>query len=90
MMLIVHLEEMKLYGLNENLLYSVKEISSSSKESRNSDININSDKFNSYYGSELMNLGLITTDPSAGQVLDDGETCTDYWSKIYVIRAKEK
>ena len=81
---------MKLYGLNENLLYSVKEISSSSKESRNSDININSDKFNSYYGSELMNLGLITTDPSAGQVLDDGETCTDYWSKIYVIRAKEK
>ena len=80
----------KLYGLNENLLYSVKEISSSSKESRNSDININSDKFNSYYGSELMNLGLITTDPSAGQVLDDGETCTDYWSKIYVIRAKEK
>ena len=35
-----------------------------------------------------MNLGLITTDPSAGQVLDEGETCTDYWSKIYVLKAE--
>lgn len=40
----------------------------------------------SYYGSELMNLGLITTDASSGQVIDGGETCTDYWSKIYVLK----
>ncbi len=62
---------MKLYGLDENLLYSVKETN------------------NSHYGSELMNLGLITTDSSAGQVIDGGETCTDYWSKIYVLNAEE-
>ena len=61
---------MKLHGLDENLLYSIKGSN------------------NSYYGSELMNLGLITTDPSAGQVLDGGETCTDYWSKIYVLKAE--
>lgn len=39
----------------------------------------------SYSGKELMNAGLITTDASAGQVLDGGETCTDFWSKIYVL-----
>lgn len=61
---------MKLHGLDENLLYSIKGSN------------------NSHYGSELMNLGLITTDPSAGQVLDEGETCTDYWSKIYVLKAE--
>lgn len=60
----------KLQGLDENLLYSLKETN------------------NSYYGSELMNLGLITTDPSAGQVIDGGETCTDYWSKIYILKAE--
>ena len=50
---------MKLYGLNENLLYSVKEIKKNPKGSRNSDININSDKFNSYYGSEANEFRII-------------------------------
>ena len=75
---------MKLHGLDENLLYSVKSTSSSAKTDRNKDTN------NLYYGSELMNLGLITTDPSAGQVIDGSETCTDYWSKIYVLKAEDK
>lgn len=75
---------MKLHGLDENLLYSVKGTSSSAKTDINKDTN------NLYYGSELMNLGLITTDPSAGQVLDGSETCTDYWSKIYVLKAEAK
>lgn len=43
----------------------------------------------SFSGCELMKAGLITTDPSAGQVLDGGETCTDFWSKIYVLKSKE-
>ena len=42
----------------------------------------------SHYGSELMNLGLITTDSSAGQVGDELEKCADYWSKIYVLKAE--
>lgn len=75
---------MKLHGLDKNLLYSVKGTSSSAK------IDINKDTNNLYYGSELMNLGLITTDPSAGQVIDGSETCTDYWSKIYVLKAEDK
>lgn len=78
---------MKLHGLDENSLYSVTGTSSS--QHRNANSNLNNDN-NSYYGSELMNLGLITTDPSAGQVLDRGETCIDYWSKIYVLKAEAK
>lgn len=39
-------------------------------------------------GQELMNIGLITTDPSAGQVIDGGETCTDFWSKIFILHAE--
>lgn len=43
-------------------------------------------------GDELMNLGLITTDASAGQPTsgqpeDDFEICTDFWSKLYVLTA---
>ena len=44
----------------------------------------------SYSGKELMNAGLITTDASAGQVLDGGETCTDFWSKIYVLHGTKR
>ena len=44
----------------------------------------------SYSGKELMNAGLITTDASAGQVLDGGGTCTDFWSRIYVLHGIKK
>lgn len=47
------------------------------------------DSKQNYYGSELMNLGLITTDSSAGQVLDGGEICTDYWSKLFILKVEE-
>jgi alpha-galactosidase len=39
-------------------------------------------------GLELMNIGLVTTDASAGQVINGGETCTDFWSKIYILHAE--
>ena len=43
-------------------------------------------------GEELMNLGLIATDasagqPSSGQPEEGFEICTDFWSKIYVLTA---
>lgn len=40
-----------------------------------------------HYGDELMNLGLITTDATAGQVPDGVKPCTDYESRIYVLEA---
>ena len=41
-----------------------------------------------FYGDELMNGGLITTDAAAGQAMLD-QLCTDFWSKIYVLKGKE-
>ena len=45
-------------------------------------------------GDELMHLGLITTDSSAGQPAsgqpEEGfEVCTDFWSKLYVLTSNE-
>ena len=39
------------------------------------------------YGDELMNLGLITTDVTAGEVPSDQKPCTDFESRIYVLEA---
>lgn len=41
-----------------------------------------------HFGDELMNIGLIINDPSAGQVQDGGPTSCDFDSKIYVLKAK--
>jgi alpha-galactosidase len=46
------------------------------------------DSGTSHYGDELMNLGLITTDPSAGQVIDGSDICTDFWSKLFILKAQ--
>lgn len=42
-----------------------------------------------HYGDELMNLGLITSDATAGQVEGDAKPCTDFESRIYVLKAVE-
>ncbi len=39
------------------------------------------------YGDELMNLGLCTTDSTAGEVTGGKEPCTDFESRIYVLQA---
>ena len=39
------------------------------------------------YGDELMNLGLITTEVTAGEVPSDQKPCTDFESRIYVLEA---
>ena len=41
---------------------------------------------NIYYGDELMNIGLVIDDPSAGQSKADNASC-DFDSKIYVLTA---
>lgn len=41
-----------------------------------------------YYGDELMNLGLITSDSTAGEITADVVPCTDFESRIYVVKAK--
>ena len=41
-------------------------------------------------GDELMNFGLITTDVTAGEVPGDATPCTDFESRIYILKAKEK
>ena len=42
-----------------------------------------------HYGDELMNLGLLTSDTSCGEVIGDAKPCTDFDSRIYVLKAKE-
>ncbi len=42
----------------------------------------------SCYGDELMNLGLCTTDSTAGEVTEGKVPCTDFESRIYVLEAE--
>ena len=41
------------------------------------------------YGDELMNLGLLTSDVTAGEVPSDAVPCTDFESRVYILKAKE-
>ena len=60
---------------------------------KNSDENEeNNDTFNiivgpSCYGDELMNIGLITSDTSAGEIVGDDMPCGDYDSRLYILKA---
>lgn len=40
-----------------------------------------------YYGDELMNLGLITTDASAGEITADVEPGCDFDSRLFILKA---
>ena len=40
-----------------------------------------------HYGDELMNAGLITTDVTSGEVPHDSVPCTDFESRIYILKA---
>ncbi len=42
----------------------------------------------SFYGAELMQIGLVATDSSAGQAIGDESLCTDFWSKIILLDAE--
>ena len=41
----------------------------------------------SCYGDELMNIGLITSDTSAGEIVGDDIPCGDYDSRLYILKA---
>lgn len=66
----------KLQGLNPNFQYSITNVRYPNE------INVKN-----CYGDELMNLGLITTDPSSGQVLNNGRTSEDFDSTIYILKS---
>ena len=65
---------MKLVGLDENISYKV---------------NVDDKNFvGEFSGSELMKIGLITTDWSAGEAShEEGKHCTDFWSRIFILEA---
>lgn len=42
-----------------------------------------------HYGDELMNLGLLTSDATAGEVSREEKNCGDFESRIYILKAKE-
>lgn len=46
-------------------------------------------KSNCFYGAELMQIGLVTTDASAGQAIGE-ELCTDFWSRIVLLDAVDE
>ena len=50
---------------------------------------VNSQDGNKYYGDELMNLGLLTSDETAGSGPVDGKYTSDFESRIYVLKAKD-
>lgn len=62
-----------LRGLDEELLYRMSE---------------EGEGTGAYYGSELMYIGMATTDMSAGEVPAGEEPCCDFWSRIVVLEAE--
>lgn len=42
-----------------------------------------------HYGDELMNLGMITSDVTAGEVPSNAKPCTDFESRLYILQAVE-
>lgn len=67
----------KLQGLDPDLKYEI------------SNLNYPEEIATKYcYGDELMNIGLITTDSSSGQVLDGSRVSHDFDSTIYILKVK--
>ena len=45
--------------------------------------------YGSFYGDELMNIGLITTDGTAGEVTDREQAPRDFDSRLFLLKAEE-
>ncbi|MCI8313348.1 MAG: alpha-galactosidase [Lachnospiraceae bacterium] len=64
---------LKLQGLSEDMVYQ---------------ITVDGQELSgSYYGDELMHIGLLTSDGSAGELPHGVRTCGDFDSRIYVLKA---
>ena len=64
---------LRLKGLDQSLIYHMSEEGKGQRE---------------FYGSELMNIGIITTDASAGEVPQGEEPCCDFWSRMIILEAE--
>ena len=64
---------LRLKGLDQSLIYHMSEEGKRQRE---------------FYGSELMNIGIITTDASAGEVPQGEEPCCDFWSRMIILEAE--
>ncbi len=64
---------LRLQGLDEEFLYHMEE---------------DSEDIGAFYGSELMHIGMVTTDMSAGEVPAGKESCCDFWSRVVVLNAE--
>ena len=42
-----------------------------------------------HYGDELMRAGLITSDSTAGELLNGAKPCTDFLSRLYILEAQD-
>lgn len=47
----------------------------------------NSEDGTLHYGDELMNLGLLTSDVTSGEVIGDAVPCSDFESRIYILKS---
>ena len=64
---------LRLKGLDQSLIYHMSEEGKRQRE---------------FYGSELMNIGIITTDASAGEIPQGEEPCCDFWSRMIILEAE--
>ena len=64
---------LRLKGLDQSLIYHMSEEGKGQRK---------------FYGSELMNIGIITTDASAGEIPQGEEPCCDFWSRMIILEAE--
>lgn len=65
--------KLHLQGLDQELLYHMQE---------------EGEEKGAFYGSELMNIGMVTTDMAAGELPHGEAPCSDFWSRIVVLEAE--
>ena len=68
---------LKLQGLDENFCYRLTEVGGEADAACST----------LFFGSELMNVGMVTSDASAGEQNSQNH-CTDFWSRVIVLEAE--
>lgn len=87
----------KLHGLSDEMLYRAKDTEDCVYEEDQHQVlrccgtkqQKEGEASKAFFGSELMNIGLITSDPSSGECTpNEGGHCTDFWSKLVILEAE--
>ena len=68
---------LKLQGLDESFCYRLTEAGGEADAACST----------LFFGSELMNVGMVTSDASAGEQSSQNH-CTDFWSRVIVLEAE--